>query len=238
MGGERNSENRLFLLLCRINFDIVTNLRKSIGLPRDVPFDYQLAMDRLRDFRAPRDKLRRLCESGEIIQVKRGLYIAGPDAETQESVDPRVLSGLVYGPSYVSLETALSHHGMIPERVAEITCMTAKRARVFDTPVGRFRYRPIPERAFAVGLNRESARGGAYLIASPEKALCDRVAQARGLSAQRDLPAFLFDDLRLEEERVVALDRELIESIAERYRRTPVTLFARWIGKHRSRTKS
>ena len=216
----------------------MTKLRKKLELPQDVPFDYQLAMDRLQDFRAPRDKLRRLCESGEVIQVKRGLYIAGPDAEAQHRVDPRVVSGLVYGPSYVSLETALSHYGMIPERVAEINCMTSKRAKVFDTPVGRFRYRPIPERAFAVGVNRESARGGSYLIASPEKALCDRVAQARRLSAQREVPAFLFDDLRVEEESLDGLDSALIESIAERYRRTPVTLFSQWIGKHGSRPNS
>lgn len=216
----------------------MTKLRKKLELPQDVPFDYQLAMDRLQDFRAPRDKLRRLCESGEVIQVKRGLYIAGPDAEAQHRADPRVVSGLVYGPSYVSLETALSHYGMIPERVAEINCMTSKRAKVFDTPVGRFRYRPIPERAFAVGVNRESARGGSYLIASPEKALCDRVAQARRLSAQREVPAFLFDDLRVEEESLDGLDSALIESIAERYRRTPVTLFSQWIGKHGSRPNS
>lgn len=213
----------------------MTILRKNLRLPQDVPFDYQLAMERLQGFRAPRDKLRRLCESGEVIQVKRGLYIAGPDAEAQQQVDPRVLSGLVYGPSYVSLETALSHYGMIPERVAEITCMTSKRTKVFNTPVGRFRYRPIPERAFAVGVNRESARGGSYLIASPEKALCDRVAQARGLSAQREVPVFLFDDLRVEEASFDGLDGSLIESIAERYRRTPVTLFSQWILKHRSR---
>jgi len=46
-----------------------------LRLPKESPFDYQLAMDRLRDFRAPRDKLRRLCESGDVIQVKRGLNI-------------------------------------------------------------------------------------------------------------------------------------------------------------------
>ena len=195
-------------------------------------------MDRLRDFRAPRDKLRRLCESGEIIQVKRGLYVAGSTGEGRERVDPRVLSGLVYGPSYVSLETALAHHGMIPERVEEITCMTSKRARVFNTPVGRFRYRPIPERAFAVGVAWESAQGGAYLIASPEKALCDRVAQAKGLSAQREVPAFLFDDLRIEEARINDLDSALIDMIAEKYRRTPVTLLSQWITKRNTHSTS
>lgn len=202
-----------------------------MGLPRDVPFDYQLAMDRLRDFRAPRDKLHRLCESGEVIQVKRGLYMAGAVGDEAVTVDPRVLSGLVYGPSYVSLETALAHYGMIPERVEAITCMTSKRARSFETPVGRFRYLPISERAFAIGVTRESAKGGAYLLALPEKALCDRIAQARGLTAQREVPSLLLEDLRLEEDGLDELDADLIGSIAIAYRRTSVTVFAKWLGK-------
>jgi len=208
---------------------------KKFTLPRDVPFDYQLAMDRLRDFRAPRDKLHRLCESGEVIQVKQGLYITGLAGDGVGGVDPRVLSGLIYGPSYVSLETALAHYGMIPERVEEITCMTSKRAKCFETPVGRFRYRPIPERTFALGVARESARGGAYLLALPEKALCDRIAQARSLGAQREVSAFLLEDLRIEEDRLDELDVALIESIAGVYRRSPVMLFARWIAKRTAR---
>ncbi len=217
---------------------MVTKLRNRLNLPRETPFDYQLAMDRLKHFRAPRDKLSRLCERGEVIQVKRGLYIAGSDSPGLQSVDPLVLSGLVYGPSYISLETALSLYGMVPERVAEITCMTSKRAKVFHTPVGRFRYRPIPERVFAVGVKRESSRGGAYLIASPEKALCDRIAQARGLSAQREVPAFLFDDLRVDEGSLESLDWTLIKAIADRYRRVPVTCLAKWMEKLDSRTRS
>lgn len=214
----------------------MTKIGNKLDLPRDVPFDYQLAMDRLRGFRAPRDKLRRLCESGEIIQIKRGLYIAGSVGDEAAAVDPRVLSGLIYGPSYVSLEAALAHYGLIPERVEEVTCVTSKRAKSFETPVGRFRYVPIPERAFAVGVTRESAKGGAYLLAMPEKALCDRVAQARDLSAQRDLPDFLLNDLRLEEDRLDELDIELIKSIAAAYRRTAVTVFAKWLGKRQGRS--
>ena len=236
-GGKRDSENRLFLHSCRIIFDMVTKSAKNMGLPRDVPFDYQLAMDRLRDFRAPRDKLHRLCESGEVIQVKRGLYIAGSLGDEAATVDPRVLSGLVYGPSYVSLETALAHYGMIPERVEEITCMTSKRTRSFETPVGRFRYLPVPERAFAIGVTREGAKGGAYLLALPEKALCDRIAQVRGLDAQREMPPFLLEDLRLEEDGLDELDVGLIDSIAAVYRRTSVTVFAKWLGKRNARRR-
>lgn len=208
---------------------MVTKLEREEGFPRDVPFDYQLAMDRLRHYRAPRDKLRRLRENGEVIQVKRGLYVLGGVTALETRVDPRVLSGLVYGPSYVSLETALSQYGLIPERVEEITCVTFKRAKCFDTPVGRFRYRPIAERAFPAGVKLEYANGVAYLMALPEKALCDRIAQVRGLAAQREIELFLLEDLRIDEDSLCELDVPLILSIAEEYRRKSVTCFARWM---------
>ncbi len=56
--------------------------------------------------------------------VKKGLYIPGARPGEELKVDPLVLSGLISGPSYVSLETALSTYGLIPERVEEITCIT------------------------------------------------------------------------------------------------------------------
>jgi hypothetical protein len=106
-----------------------------VELPIDVPFDYQLAMDRLAGFGAPRNKIRNLCRSGDLVRVKKGLYVAPTFPGRAPEVSPLVLAGLVYGPSYVSLESALAHHGLIPERVNEITSVTTKRAKRFDTPM-------------------------------------------------------------------------------------------------------
>ena len=85
-------------------------------------------MDRLAGFRAPRNKLRRLCLDGEVVRVRKGLYVAPSFPGRVPAVDHLVLASLVYGPSYVSLETALAWHGLIPERVEEITSVTCKRA--------------------------------------------------------------------------------------------------------------
>ena len=68
-----------------------------VELPLDHPFDYQLAMDRLGRFRAPRNKLRRLCLDGEVVRVRKGLYVAPSFPGRVPSVDPLVLASLVYG---------------------------------------------------------------------------------------------------------------------------------------------
>ncbi len=207
----------------------------SNNLPRDTPFDYQLAMDRLADYRYPRNKLGQLCKSGEFIRVKNGLYVPSSRGIGHSSVDPLVLAALVYGPSYVSLETALAHHRMIPERVAEITCMTTKRSRTFDTPVGRYTYQSLNVRAFSCGITLEDTTGGTYFLATPEKALCDRLALIPGIRAQGEIPALLEDDLRLELDAVIALKANDIQDIARRYRRNAVTAFAKWFQRQSTR---
>jgi hypothetical protein len=207
--------------------------------PFDQPFDYQLAMDRLRDYRAPRDRLGLLCEKGEVIRVRKGLYVPGSRRGEEPPVDPLVLSGLVYGPAYVSLETALMKHGLIPERVEEITCITSKRAKQFDTPVGRFRYEPVNERVFGIGIRLEQTRGGSYFLAEQEKALCDRLAMISGLSSARDLLATLEDDLRVDVDEVVSTFRlPLVAEIATAYRRSSVSAFHRWLAKEQNPTST
>ena len=202
--------------------------KRNIDLPTDHPFDYQLAMQRLAGFDAPRNKLAALSRSGEVVRVKKGLYVARGAA-----VDRRVLAGLIYGPSYVSLEAALSHHGLIPERVDEVTCISTKRPRLFETPMGRFSYRAVTPRVFLVGVVLVEAQGGSYLLASAEKALCDRVALVRKLRAQRDVSSLLADELRIDVESLAEFDVALVQEIARRYRRASVTALAGWLAKRK-----
>lgn len=196
-------------------------------LPTDIPFDYQLVMDRLADYAAPRDKLRRLCAGGAVCRVKKGLY--APSRGGRSLVDPLVLSGLVYGPSYVSRESALSLHGFIPERVEEVTCMTTLRDKRFATPAGRFSYRLMPKAAFCLGVSIAEAQGGNYFLACPEKALCDRVAMARGVTSPADVGTLLLEDLRIAPEHLGALDLRLIGEITAAYRRRNVRALLDWL---------
>ncbi|MEM7696969.1 MAG: hypothetical protein AAF236_01030 [Verrucomicrobiota bacterium] len=209
----------------------MTEILTQTRFPTDTPFDYQMAMDRLSGYRAPRDKLRQLITRGQIIQVRRGLYVAGPVETRGERIDRFVVAPLIYGPSCISLETALTYHSMIPERVESVTSVSLKRARRFETPLGRYEYFSVPETVFAIGVERHAALGGAYFIASPERALCDRVARNGSIISQKQIPDLLFADLRIDDQSIASLNVELIQEIAEAYRRRPVIALARWLSK-------
>ena len=208
-----------------------------VEFPLDHPFDYQLAMDRVAHYRAPRNKIRNLCISGDLIQIKKGLYVASPFPGRPPAVSPLALAALIYGPSYVSLESALVHHGLIPERVDEITSVTCKRAKRFQTPLGRFTYRPVNESTFSYGVGLQSVEGGSVFLAEPEKALCDRIACIRHLTAMRDIPEVLADHLRVDLDAVARMRLSVVRNIAQRYRRRNVDAFLRWLERHGTATR-
>src|ERR1035437_1291906 len=70
----------------------------------------------------------RYAKKGIITRVKRGLYVF-PDALPPELY----LANKLYDSSYISREFALSYHGIIPETVYEITSVTTKSTRQFET---------------------------------------------------------------------------------------------------------
>src|SRR3546814_12610637 len=65
--------------------------------------------------------------------------------------EPFLLANHIFGPSYVSVETALSYYGLIPERVYETTSMTTQAPRKFNTPLGTFTYTRLPLPYYAFG---------------------------------------------------------------------------------------
>lgn len=206
-------------------------------LPRDEPFDYVLLTDRLRGYGAVRDKISRLLADGEITRVKKGLYVpAGRLA--RGAVDPLVLSGLVSGPSCVSFEKALEIHGLIPERVMEITCATLGRHREFDTPAGRFSYHPVPGAVFSAETERREAAGGHYFLATAERALCDCAVRPGGPLRHSDVEPWLLENLRIDREALDAMNAETIAALSLLYRRRPVAVLARWFGRGRGPEES
>jgi hypothetical protein len=108
---------------------------------------------------------------------------------------------------------------MIPERVSEITSATSKNEKLFETPIGRFSYKKVPLKAYSVGIDwfYDEDEGGKF-IATPEKALCDKIRYDRGIGTltQGAMVDYLKYDLRLEITK--PLDTELIEEIATAYK--------------------
>ncbi len=102
-----------------------------------------------------------------ITQIKRGLYVF-PDA-----LPPDVyIANKLYSPSYISLEFALSYHGIIPENVYEITSVTTKATRRFEALKKLFSYRKIKKVAYT-GYGVERQGGVSFYIADAEKAFVD-----------------------------------------------------------------
>ena len=164
-------------------------------------------------------KISYLTKQGVLIRLKKGLYTFG--GLYQDSVDSIAIANRLYAPSYVSFDYALSYYGLIPERVYEVTSATLHAKKVFDTPLGRFSYRPVPIDVYALGVDwLYDEQDGGKFIATPEKALCDKIRGDRGLGRlnQEKMRAYLLYDLRIEGEALMKLDVRLIEAIAHKYK--------------------
>jgi hypothetical protein len=169
----------------------------------------------LRDSSDVRGKIARMLKSNDLIQLRRGLYAS------RRNLDPRCLAGSIYGPSYVSFETALAWHGMIPEAVNEVLSATSKRGVDFENVFGRFRYFQIPEAVYPIGIQRVTDSELPFLLASATKALCDRIAREPGFRSMVDVAQWL-GGMRVDLEK--GLDATELELCAENYRSPAVRL--------------
>jgi len=193
------------------------DLRRNIA---GEEFDYQVLLDSLRDYERPRDRITQLLKRKEIIRVKKGIYVFG-EKYARRPFSREVLANMIYGPSYISLDYALHYYGLIPERVEAVTSVAIKRSRRFSTPVGLFTYRGIPLKAYQSGIDQVTLQDDrSFLIAIPEKALCDKIDQDRGTAVrtQSDMRAYLTENLRIAPEELRKLNPETIAEIAEHYR--------------------
>ncbi len=175
-----------------------------------------MLIDELKEYASPRSKLSRMVKNGEIIPIVKGLY------ETDRSTPSIVLAGSIYGPSYVSFEYALGYYGMIPEAVYTITCATfeKKKSKKYDTPFGTFTYRDVPSEAFPLGIDVVKEGDYFYRIATPEKALCDKLYTMPPFRNVRELYAALTDDLRIEEDELKKLDVSAVTALSPHYHST------------------
>ena len=200
-------------------------MKDLIQLPSE--FDYNLLLHVLKDYKKPRDKIRGLLRNKDIIRVKKGLYVLGK--EYNKSYNKFVLANLIYGPSYITGQTALAFWNMIPERVELIISMTAKRKKQFETPVGRFSYLYCPQKIFNIGIQLEDAGDQKkFLIASPEKAMCDMAAMQTHISTKKAMKEFL-ELMRLDYSVSKKPDLSLLEEIKTGYKRQNIRLLVNCI---------
>lgn len=182
-------------------------------------------MNALSDYAAPRARVTALLRSGEIIRVKKGLYIFGPDTR-KLPVCRELLANLIYGPSVVSLESALSYYRLIPERVDAVTSVTTERPGRFETPLGLFIYRPTP--CLSIGVDRLTLAERSFLMATPERAIADKIREDRatGLRTQQGIEIYLYENLRIDSAAVREFNPDRLEAMAESLHSHKVRLLA------------
>jgi len=111
-------------------------------------------------------------KQGLIIRLRKNLYILN---ENDRTVTPSraFIGNQLYGPSYISLEYALSFYGLIPERVADVTSITTKKTQTFSNAFGTFRYQHMKQPCFSGFVVQRDENNFPYLIATREKAILD-----------------------------------------------------------------
>jgi len=168
------------------------------------------------EIKAGNQKLRNLELSGKVIRLKKGLYVVDPSV-SRVALSTELIANHIYAPSYVSMSSALRYYGLIPETVYAIQSMTIKHSRSFETPIGRFDYTFINREAFHIGITSINKQSYAFLMATPEKALCDLIANSPQVNLRyaKDVEVYLEDDIRMDIDDFRNMDISVFEHYAE-----------------------
>lgn len=187
-------------------------------------FDYQSLTDCLSDLKKPRDKISSLTSEGKIVRLKKGLYVFGENWR-HAPLNLEMIANLMYGPSCISFEYALSHYGLLAEQAKVITSLAIGDSKTFRTPLGIFEYRAIAREKFKIGIDyKDAGKEGGYFIASPEKALIDFIYKTPGIQTLKQLRHYLFEEMRLDETLFRKLDFQKIQEIANSYHKHSLNL--------------
>lgn len=182
-------------------------------------------LDQYQEYSDPHGKMRRDVKNNLLFPIIRGLY------ETNKNTSGMLLAAVIYGPSYLSFEYALSHHGLIPERVVLYTNATfnKRRSKLYQTAFGNYSYRDIPKSAFPDAIETIIYEDYVVFMAMPEKALCDKLFTLSPVSNISELKKLLFENLRINKEIFDNLDKDLMLKLIPKYRSTNLKMLAKII---------
>ena len=174
-----------------------------------------------RNFGNVYNKIAREERDGNLIKLKRGLYV------TKDVTNPLIVANYIFAPSYISFETALAYYGMIPERVYAIKSATYKKnkTKLYENKFGRFMYEDVSKNVFAYGVDVIEIEGYKVQIASREKALLDMIASVSPRSSIKEVEVLLFEDLRVNEEVFDELDKGKLIELSQLYNSNTIRHF-------------
>ena len=182
----------------------------------NVPVRVDVLTSTMEEYHAPIKKLMLMEQAGELIRLKRGLYVVSPEISGKK-ISLGLIANHLYTHSYVSMQTALREYGLIPERVMTVKSMTMGRSKVYETPLGSFVYQQCNVDYFRIGVTMRMEAGVSYLIATPEKALCDWVVTTAQLNLRsvKQTKDFLEEDIRLDMDALKQMNPGVFRQCAE-----------------------
>jgi predicted transcriptional regulator of viral defense system len=198
----------------------------------NAPYGYFTSQDVATMFPGSEDRryslVKRAIASGEIIHIRRGLYCLAPKYQ-KKKVNLYALGQHIYGPSYISLESALSWHGWIPEAVYTMTSVSLGKSKEFKTSLGVFSYSRVSQKVFYAGVEKlTDEAGNIFLMASPTKALTDYVyVHKKNLSGLKPVT----ESLRIEPDEFKSVTSEDLELLIENYTSRRVQKFIKGLKK-------
>ena len=152
-----------------------------------------------------RNNFVRWANKGLLIRLRQGYYTF-PEYKGKPDF-ALYFANRIYRPSYVSLHTALSFYGMIPEAIVQITSVTSLKTGNFTNDFGEYGYKSVKEELMFGYDLKPIADGRTFQLAKPEKALLDLLYLYPFYNTRREL-----EDLRLDEDFLLDdLDRKLLE---------------------------
>lgn len=189
------------------------NIWTEIG---NTPVDFGMLASLFPEHKCKYNKISAMEKKGDLIRLKQGMFALHPDL-TGQLLSTELVANYIYAPSYISLQYALRYYGLIPERVYTITSMTTKHNRVFYNSLGRFEYVHIDEKAFPIGVRAVTMDNATFLIASPEKALCDLISDISHLNLRyrNEILVWLEEDIRFDMDELFHFDTNILREYAK-----------------------
>lgn len=162
--------------------------------------------------------------------LKKNLY------ETGWTVSGYLEAAAICTPSYLSFDYALSCHGLIPERAKIYTSATCRKRKkkTFRHWFGIYIYQDIPRSFFPFEIEICYENERPFLMATPEKAICDKLCTVKPIRSRKHLQQLLFDDLRTDQDAFSQLDFSVLRELYPLYKWTTLTTLLKLTGTRQS----
>lgn len=192
-------------------------------------FDYQALSMAIEGQSHKRRYISILVRKNYILRIKKGLYTWGAKVRNSP-LQLETIANLIYGPSYLALESAFSFYGLIPERVETFISMTTKRNKTFLTPVGEFEYIYQNPKKFSIGNTLINNASQKFLISTKEKTLIDYlIYRVKEKPRNVSFLEILHKDLRIDESLMENINIIDLKNFAKVYKEKIVKEFIKEI---------